>query len=132
MQDQLIEDFKLHFPLIAENAVRYEVNRKFNELTVIFANGRRMLFDGFECSFRNLPDINDLSDRDIKNEFSKRLRRIMYIKHVTQEELSELTDIKQPQISLYINGKATPNFYTADKIARALGCSMDDFRYLEG
>ena len=131
MIDELIRDFELYFPLIAEEAVNYSMDRKYYELIVTLQNGDKVLYDGFTHVFRNLPDINDLSERDIKNEFGRRLRRIMERKHVTQGQLSDMTDIKQGQISLYINGKVTPTFSTVDKIARALGCSMDEFRYLE-
>lgn len=131
MRDEIIKNFETNFPTIAEEAVGYRVDRKYNELIITLQNGNKVLYDGFTHIFRNLPDINDLSDRDVKNEFGRRLRRIMDRKHITQGELSELTDIKQGQISLYISGKVVPTFATADKIARALGCSMDEFRYLE-
>ena len=131
MHDILVEDFKLYFPLIAENAVRYQIDHKYNELTVTLANGHKLLFNGFDHSFRNLPDYDDMSDRDIKNEFGKRLRRIMERKYFTQEQLAEAAGVQQSNLSSYINGKVNPTFATVYKIARALGCSIDDFGYWE-
>lgn len=130
MYEQIIEDFKLHFPLITEEAVQYSINRKYYELTVRLKNGRKLLFDGFNYTIRTLPDLNDLSDYDVKIEFGKRLRKIMERKHIMQSDLSEMTGIPQPQISKYVNGEVNISFCIADKIARALSCSMDDFRCL--
>ena len=131
MQDRLIRDFELYFPLIAEEAVRYNVNHKYNELIVTMQNGHKILFDGNNHSFRQLPDIYDMTDRDVKNEFGKRLRKIMELKCVTQEKLADASGIQQSNLSLYIHGKVNPTYTTAYKIARALGCSMDDFGYWE-
>ena len=54
---------------------------------------------------------------------------MMYIKGITQSELSNCTDIPQYLISDYIRGKRTPSFYNVDKIAKALDCSVDELRY---
>jgi transcriptional regulator with XRE-family HTH domain len=53
----------------------------------------------------------------------------MALEGISQCELSERTGITQPSISDYMNGKKLPSFYTVDKIAKALGCSVDAFRY---
>jgi transcriptional regulator with XRE-family HTH domain len=50
---------------------------------------------------------------------------------VSQLELSELTGIPQSTISNYLTGKFLPGFYNMDKIAKALKCSIDEFRYTE-
>lgn len=131
MQKKIVEDFKLNFPVLADQAVKYAIKQKYNELVVTLKNGSKILFNGYDCSFRNLPDINDMSERDVKNEFGRRLKRIMKYKHITQEQLAELADIKQSNISLYINGRLNPTYFTVYKIARALDCSMDEFGYFE-
>jgi transcriptional regulator with XRE-family HTH domain len=51
-------------------------------------------------------------------------------KGVTQSDLSFATGIAQPTLSGYINGKHEPGLYAIDKIAKALGCSVDEFRYI--
>ena len=64
-------------------------------------------------------------------EFRQRLRRLMTRQGVSQLELSELTGIPQSTISNYLTGKFLPGFYNMDKIAKALKCSIDEFRYTE-
>lgn len=50
-----------------------------------------------------------------------RMREIMLIKRITQEELSKRTGIKQSEISLIINDRKEIYLKTAKKIAKALG-----------
>lgn len=63
-----------------------------------------------------------------KTSFGVKLRKIMEEKNITQNKLSDMTGIEQPTISHYVNGNMNPSFYIADKIATALGCSLDEFR----
>ena len=129
MKEKMFERFKSKFPFIAEDADRYYAVSK-NDLTIVLQNGDRILYDDFEKVIRNLPRDNMyLSEQECCAEFGKRLRKIMFRKNVTQYELSELTGISRTTISFYINGKTTPSFYNADKIAKALKCSVDEFRY---
>lgn len=129
MKGKIIVDFEMHFPLIAEDAVEYIHDKTYNELVVTLKNGDQILFDGFDCSIRNLPDYNNMSEQDIKHEFGRRLRRVMERKCIMQEQLSEITGISQSNISSYVNGRVMPTYPKVYKIARALGCSMDDFGY---
>lgn len=129
MQNKIFRDFELHFPLFAKDTVDYIYDSEYNELTILLQDGSRILFDGYDCSIRNLPDYDNMSDEDIKREFGRRLRRVMERKCVRQEELSEITGIPQSHISMYVNGRVMPTYPKVYKIARALGCSMDDFGY---
>ncbi|HBV97803.1 MAG TPA: XRE family transcriptional regulator [Desulfotomaculum sp.] len=54
-----------------------------------------------------------------------RLREIMLIKRVTQEQLSKRTGIPQSDISKIINGEKEIYLSTAKRIARALGKTVD-------
>ena len=49
--------------------------------------------------------------------------------NLTQEQLAESVDKSPVMISRYINGDSIPSVIVARKIAKALGCSLDDFFY---
>ena len=66
-----------------------------------------------------------------KKEFGRRLIRIIKRKGFTQKELSELTGISERTLTRYICGKSIPSLLHIDKIARALNCSVDEFRFFE-
>lgn len=82
----------------------------------------------FGC-LRSLPrDPSLMSTDEITREFGLRLKYMMEAKLVSQEELSRRTGIAQSNISNYVNGRNCPSYAIVDKLARALNCSMDDFR----
>ena len=55
-----------------------------------------------------------------------RIRELLYVKSLTQEELAQITGIAQPTLSRIINGKKEVYLETAFIIAKALGCSIEE------
>lgn len=129
MDERLLRNFKKQFPRFADDAVEYREKGPF-ELVVKLSNGRVISYYDTEQGIRRLPsDDTHLTEEECREEFGIRLGRVMYYKGVTQSELSEMTGITQSNISNYITGRKTPSFYTVDKIARALDCSIEELRY---
>lgn len=125
-----IRNFELHFPQIAKSIVAY-TNNGFGELLIKLEDGSSILYDDIDHTIRQLPsNPNKLTKNECAIEFGIRLQKLMNRKHITQCELSECTGIAQPVISNYANGLTLPTFYNIDKIAKALNCSMDEFRYI--
>jgi len=54
-----------------------------------------------------------------------RIREVMLLKRITQEELSKRTGIRQGEISKIINDQKEIYLSTAKRIAKALGKSVD-------
>jgi DNA-binding Xre family transcriptional regulator len=101
-------------------------------LLVKLNDGGIIKYDDMDHSIRRLGYSSDeMSEDDCRYEFRERLARIMLHKRISQAELSDLTGLTQATISHYLTGRRTPSFYNADKIAKALGCSTDEFRYID-
>ena len=129
MHEILLTNFKKQFPCFADHAVEYRKKGPF-ELVVKLDDGHVISYYDMEQGIRRLPsDDSRLTEEECREEFGIRLYRLMCDKGVTQPELSEMTGITQSNISNYINGRKTPSFYTVDKIARALDCSIEELRY---
>jgi DNA-binding Xre family transcriptional regulator len=123
------ENMKLHFPLITEHAVEF-IQDDRTSVVMKLETGESFLYDDYDKTIRKLPsDSKEMTESEVRREFFFRLRKIMMLKGVTQTELSEMTGISQPVLNRYLTGKATPGFYAVDRIAKALKCSTDDFRY---
>ena len=130
MEKRLFESFKLYFPPFARRTVKYAAENQF-DLIVTLDDGMVLLYDDSENTIRTLPsDSNNMEEDDFRAEFASRLRKRMYRTGISQLELSERTGIPVPMISNYMTGKNTPSFYKVDKIAKALGCSVDVLRYI--
>ena len=129
MSFSIIDNAKLYFPLFVERGAEFCEVGNF-ELIIRMNNGDKFLYDDLDRSIRQLPkDSLNMTEEECKREFGMRLYKVMERKGVTQKELSELTGIPYPMINRYLRGVNEPSFYKVDKIAKALGCSIDDLRY---
>ena len=129
-EEYLLKNLELYYPFIFDKMVEHRVYRD-DQLEVKTSDGEAYIFDAMEKSFRQLPnDSKNMTKEQVTIEFHRRLVKIMRKKGVTQSDLVEMTDIPQPQINRYCYGDTIPNFYTLDKITKALDCSLDDLRYL--
>lgn len=54
------------------------------------------------------------------------LRALRKAKKLTQKKLSVLADVSQGKICEYEAGKVLPRVDTAIKLAKALGCTLDE------
>ena len=129
MNNHLYKNLSDHFPFIARDTVEWEEIGPF-ELMVRLNDGTVIIYDDSNRTFRTLPPNSDeLTEEECRREFGIRLHKMLKRKNITQNELSERTGLSTNSISKYINGRKTPTFYNADKIAKALDCSIDEFRY---
>lgn len=103
------------------------------DLLIVFKNGRKTLFDKFTGYYKDIfyDSIHEITEEQEKREFAFRLRSHMARNQITQEDLAEIIDTSQVMISRYVRGETIPSVIVLRKIAKALGCSMDDFFYKE-
>lgn len=130
MVNSMFDNFKLYFPSMFRKTEKFkEVSE--TEAIVYLNDGSRVVYDDLGKTFRNLPANSDrMTEEECRNEFGIRLRYLMYWRGISQIELSERTGISRVMLNKYIMGKHTPSFYVVDKIAKALGCSTEEFRYV--
>ena len=103
-----------------------------DEVYFKFKDGRRRLYDVvLHGSMGFYPEGYKLTDAELKRSFKDRLYRLMAHKGITQEELAARADTSQVMISRYMTGRCIPSLVMASKIARALGCSVEDLLYKE-
>lgn len=60
-----------------------------------------------------------------------RLKKLLDSRGTKQSWLAEKSGINANTLSMVVNGKALPNLRTAQKIARALGTTVDELWPLE-
>lgn len=129
MVERMFESFARYFPMISRKTVSYR-DGGYDTLIVQLDDGTAIMYDSVEHSIRGVPvDGYDMSEQECRGEFGRRLYKIMWRKGVSETELAERAGIQRTQLSKYVNGKTSPSFYIVDKIAKALGCSIDDLRY---
>ena len=110
----IVKSVRNKYPIIDNN----KLNKIKGEHDVIIDN------------YKHNANFYNMSEEECKNEFGTRLKRLIYYKGFTQEDLSNATGISKTMINGYITGKINPSFYKVDKICKALGCSMDRLRFV--
>lgn len=131
MNKRIYENLKFYFAFVSDDAIDIRETGPF-ELTIKLSDGRSVMYDDTDKTIRNLPyDSNHMTEEECKQEFGMRLNKRMQRKGIRQSDLADMTGISQSLISKYIVGKTIPSFYNADKIAKALGCSLEELRYVD-
>ncbi len=64
-------------------------------------------------------------DEDFLIEFGHKLRLLRVDKRLSQEDLSDLSDIERGYISNIENGKQNPSIVIVNQLANALGYDLD-------
>lgn len=105
--------------------------RKLNDwdLLIVFKDGKKILYDTSNGYYKNISynHVNELTEEHEKAEFAYMLRSLMKRNFITQEEMANRINTSQTMISHYMNGRAIPSAIMLNKIAKVIGCSMDDF-----
>lgn len=122
-----MRNLELIFPWAVRDAK--DIIHLDTDTLITMGDGTKLIYDDIAQTIRRLPEnSNEMSDYQISHEFGVRLRRIMSRRQIRQSDLAEKLGVTQGLISQYINGYSTPSFRTVDKMAKALGCSMEDLR----
>ena len=123
MDGYLYENFKLYFPSFAKGCVSWKQTDLF-ELEIHNKDGSIDIYNDMIHSLG--PKIDTSTDAGWRKEFARRLRKKIAMKGITQDNLSKLTGIGQPLLSLYTQGKSLPSAQKVSAIAKAIGCSVND------
>lgn len=129
MSSRLLEMFVLYFPFEEEHIVTYKEISPF-EVQIEMDDGRYIMYNDLNHSIRQLPDDDkNLTEAQFRTEFSYRLRNKMMQQGLTQFALAERIGTSPSQLSHYLTHRNIPSFYMIDKIAKALGCTIDELTY---
>ena len=123
MGEYLYENFKLYFPSIEKGCISWEQTDLF-ELEIHNKDGSIDIYNDMNHSLG--PKIDTSTDAGWKKEFAKQKKKKIAMKGITQDNLSKLTGIGQPLLSLYTQGKSLPSAQKVSAIVKAIGCSVDD------
>ena len=123
MGEYLYENFKLYFPSIEKGCISWEQTDLF-ELEIHNKDGSIDIYNDMNHSLG--PKIDTSTDTGWRKEFARRLRKKIAMKGITQDNLSKLTGIGQPLLSLYTQGKSLPSAQKVSSLAKALNCSVND------
>lgn len=129
---RLFEHYEHYDPPASERTVDEKYIGDF-ETIFILEDGSRILFDEMTKSTRIIIPAIDESDDIWLKEFSRKIKKKMKFKRITQIELADNIGISRLTVSRYVNGQRVPDYLTLKKISKVLNCPLDeitDFWYL--
>lgn len=129
---RLFEHYEHYDPPASERTVDEKYIGDF-ETIFILKDGSRILFDEMTKSTRIIIPAIDESDDIWLKEFSRKIKKKMKFKRITQVELADRIGVSRLTVSRYINGQRVPDYLTLKKISKILNCPLDeitDFWYL--
>lgn len=124
-KDVILQDFLEHSPYDMGDIARCKQHGKL-ELKMRLTNGNIIFYDFISKQYELICESGSLTEEAYKRAFSNRLYRMMRKKGYIQDDLAHLTGLSKARISYYINGKIIPNMYVVSKLAKALGCTVNE------
>ena len=129
MSNLVYENASLYFPILIENSVDWRVHDAYS-IIITHKDGGLFFYDDIGHSMRHIPSSEEMTEELYKIEFGRKLRRLMYIRGLTQEDVAEMVGSSQDRISRYTNGKSMPGFFMVERLAKALDCPLDELACL--
>ena len=135
-EENTLRNFNDYTPFNAKDVVEQIYIGDFETLFKL-VDGSRIIFDESDHSFINhMPrevEAEYLPDDEWLSEFTRKLKKKLSFRYLTQKELAEAIGVSDVTLSKYINCKSFPDIPTLRKIARYLRCSVSEiseFDYL--
>lgn len=125
IDDRLYDDFIFYTKTDESEIVDIKQLNMF-DLQVKLNDGS-YIYDNFTNRIRRLPDnINNMTDKEMTNDFMHRLNAMRKRNGYTIKDLSEITGISLSALSRYANGECTPTVINIRKLVEALHCRVED------
>ena len=122
----ILRDFEMCHPHFYERTVDWWASGKMS-IVVEMDNGTRYEFDRMDGTLRRLRDKDLELDEDIlSKELCANLRKNIPLTGKTQADICEELGITKAALSRYINGNSSPSATRLFRIARVIGCTMDE------
>lgn len=137
--ERIIEGYKNWYPNLYERTVECKPCGRYTIL-VRLDDGSRLEYTTLNDTVRDVSKYYGVNHADGSNEeewrqeFGRKLRRIMAERGVSQERVSELTGISRQMLTRYVKGTSTPSGYNLTRLSEILDCDVREltrFDYIE-
>jgi ribosome-binding protein aMBF1 (putative translation factor) len=124
--EQMLNNFELYYPEHYKKAVDWWASGRMS-ITVKLEDGDMYEYDRVDNSLRRLrtKDIEE-DETLLSKELGANLRKTVPLTGMTQKELADKLGITTAMLSRYIHGVSTPSATKLHRIAKIVGCTMDE------
>lgn len=123
---KILKQFELHYPELYSQAENWWASGRMS-ITVKLQDGSMFEYDWLDNSIRHVRTKNGSHDDEVlRKEFSANLEKMIPYSGLTKSELAKKLGITNAMLSRYLRGTSMPSVDKAYKIARAIGCRVDE------
>ena len=124
--ERTLKQFELYHPSLYGRTVDWWASGRM-AITAKLDDGSMFEFDPLDNSIRRvITNWSDVDEEITRKEFGNNLLKMIPFSGMNSKDLAAEVGISTVMMSKYIHGKSTPNVLVARKLARALGCTVDE------
>lgn len=123
--ERTLKQFKLYYPSFYERTIDWWASGRM-AITVKLDDGTLFEYDPIDESLRQIADDQSDDETVIRKAFGNNIQKMLPFSGMNQGELADKVGVSRVMMSNYIRGKSIPNVIIARKIARALGCDINE------
>ena len=127
---EIYEDFIRMCPYV-KGEIKSWFTNEYSELFAELNDGSAYRYDYITKTFGWFKSMDELLDSpqdetEWRKCFARRLYKKMVMKGITQDVLAWKTGVSQATLSKYISGQVMPGVFKLQKIAKVLGCDINE------
>lgn len=123
--EKILDQFELYYPTLYKQAVDWWSSGRMS-IAVKLNDGSVFEYDYVENTIRRIQNDADLDDTRMTKSFGQNLQKHIPFSGMTHGQLAEKLGITNAMLSRYIHGNSSPSVVKAFRIAKTLGCTIDE------
>lgn len=123
--EKILDQFERYYPTIFEHAVDWWATGRMS-VAVKLNDGTTFEYNHIENTIRKIQTDTNPDDSSMTKSFGMNLQKRIPFSGMSNIQLAEKLGITNAMLSRYIHGNSTPSVVKAFRIAKTLGCTVDE------
>ena len=125
--EKTLKQFEMYYPTLWERAIDWRPSGGMS-VAVKLKDGAVYDYDPMDNSIRQVAVGTEYEDNDelVRKEFGANLQKMIPYTGLSKMEFAEKIGISNVMLCKYIRGNSSPSVVIARKIAKTLGCTIDE------
>lgn len=123
--EKVLKQFELYYPTVYNQAVDWWASGRMS-ISVKLNDGNIFEYNYVENTIRRIRNDSDIDETSMTKSFGKNLQKQIPFSGMSHGQLAEKLGITNAMLSRYIHGNSAPSAVKAFRIAKALGCTVDE------
>lgn len=123
--ERTLKKFETYYPNLYDRVDDWWATGRMS-IAVKLNNGDVYDYDPIDDSIRPVYLDEDVDETVMRKVFGNNIQKMLPFSGMTKTELAEKVGVSNVMMSRYIQGKSVPSAIVAKRIARALGCGLNE------